>query len=202
MARLLLIRHGITKLHENDRFWGKTDVPLSNAGIKQAGQLRERLANEKITAVFSSTLNRARSTAEIIAGGHKVKVVAYKELCECNFGFVEGLTYSEIKHTYPALAEELSSWKFVSFPGGETLEQLNGRVKTFVKTLDALKPTDTAAIVSHGGPLRLIICNLLGIDILHWQQIRIDRASLTIMETYPQVAILCSLNDISHLKIT
>ncbi len=200
MARLLLIRHGTTKLHKNDRFWGKTDVPLSNIGIKQAGLLRTRLATEKIGTVYTSTLSRARDTAEIIAAGHKAKLEVCEELCECNFGFVEGLTFSEIEHVYPALAEELASWKTVAFPGGETLDQLNERVKMFLKRLGNLKAKDTAAIVSHGGPLRLIICNLMGMDIKHWQQFRIDRGSLSIMETYPETAILLSLNDITHLK--
>ena len=200
MAKLLLVRHGTTKLHKNDRFWGRTDVPLNNIGIKQAGQLRTRLASEKITAVYTSTSSRARSTAEIITAGHKAKLIACDELCECNFGFIEGLTFKEIGHLYPALAEELASWKTVSFPGGETLDQLNERVKLFLKRLENLKAKDTVVIVSHGGPLRLIICNLLGIDIQHWQQIRIDRASLSILETYPQTAILLSLNDVSHLK--
>ena len=200
MAKLLLIRHGTTKLHKSDRFWGQTDVPLSNTGIKQAGQLRNRLAGEKIIAVYTSTLSRARDTAEIIAAGHKAKLTACDELRECNFGFVEGLTFKEIEHRYPELAEELASWKTVAFPGGETLDQLNDRVKSFMKELENLKAKDTAAIVAHGGPLRLLICNLLGVDIRHWQQFRIDRASLSIMETYPQTAILLSLNDVTHLK--
>lgn len=200
MARLLLIRHGTTRLHKNDRFWGWTDVPLSATGIKQAGKLRTRLAGEKITAVYTSTLSRASATAEIIATGHKAELVACDELCECNFGFIEGLTYKEIEHRYPELAEELASRKTVSFPGGETLDQLNDRVITFMKELENLKAKDMAVIVSHGGPLRLLICNLLGMDIQHWQQFRIDRASLSIVETYPQTAILLSLNDVTHLK--
>jgi alpha-ribazole phosphatase len=200
MARLLLIRHGTTLLHKNDRFWGWTDVPLSKTGIRQAGQLRTRLADEKITAIYTSTLSRARDTAEIIAAGHKVQLTACDELCECNFGFVEGLTYKEIERTYPELAEELASWKAVTFPGGETLEQLNNRVKKFIKILEELEAKDTAVIVSHGGPLRLMICNLLGMDIQHWQQLRIDMASLSIVDTYPQTAILLSLNDVTHLK--
>ncbi|MBN1161984.1 MAG: alpha-ribazole phosphatase [Dehalococcoidales bacterium] len=200
MARLLLIRHGTTRLHKNDRFWGWTDVPLSSTGIKQAGKLRNRLSGEKITTVYTSTLSRASDTAEIIAAGHKAKLTALDELCECNFGFIEGLTFKEIEHQFPELAEELASWKTVSFPGGETLDQLNERVRSFVKTLEDLKAKDTVAIVSHGGTLRLLICNLLGVDIQHWQQFRIDRASLSIIETYPQTAILLSLNDVTHLK--
>jgi alpha-ribazole phosphatase len=200
MSKLILIRHGTTKLHANDRFWGKTDIPLSDAGIEQARQLQARLANEDIKTLFSSPLSRALNTAEIIAAGHNMKITTCDELGECNFGYAEGLTFKEIEKLYPALAAELADWKAVSFPGGETLDQLNERVKTFIKKLDAFQPNDTVVIVSHGGPLRLLICNLLDLDISHWQQFRIDRGSLSIVETFPQNAIITLLNDMSHLK--
>ena len=200
MSRLLLVRHGLTMLHKGDRFWGKTDIALSNIGIMQAAQLRARLASEKIAAVYSSTLSRARFTAEIIASEHGLAVIACDELCECNFGYAEGLSFEEIKDLYPALAEELSNWKTVVFPGGESLEQLDVRVKIFLNRLEQHEQGDTIAIVAHGGPLRLIICNLLGLEIKHWQQMRIDLASLSIVETYPQATILSLLNDTSHLK--
>jgi alpha-ribazole phosphatase len=200
LARILLVRHGITRLHTGDRFWGKTDIPLSKTGIKQAEQLRSRLSSEKINAVYSSTLSRARSTAEIIASGHKVEVTPCDELCECNFGDIEGLNFEEIKRLYPALAEELSERKTGSFPGGETLEQLNDRVQTFRQRLEKHKPEETVLIVAHGGPIRLIICNLLGLGLEHWLQMRVDHASLSIVETYPGIAILGLLNDVSHLR--
>jgi broad specificity phosphatase PhoE len=44
MPKLLLIRHGQTKLHKEDRFWGTTDIGLSEAGTKQAEQLGNRLS--------------------------------------------------------------------------------------------------------------------------------------------------------------
>jgi alpha-ribazole phosphatase len=200
LTKILLVRHGITKLHTRGRFWGKTDIPLSNAGIKQAGQLRNRLATERIDAIYSSTQSRARSTAEIIASGHEVDVTACEELCECNFGYIEGLDYEEIKRLYPPLAEELSNWQAVSFPGGESLKQLNARVKVFLKRLEKHKAKETVLIVAHGGPLRLIVCNLLGLGLDFWLKIRIDLASLSIVEAYPQTTILSLLNDVSHLK--
>ena len=200
MSRLLLIRHGQTKLYRADRFWGKTDIELSDVGIKQAEQLRDRLSRIKIDAVYASTLLRANATAEIIASRHKVKVTPIKELCECNFGYAEGLTFREISQKYPELAGELSRGKAVSFPGGESLEQLNQRVRGFLEKLEMDTPESKIVIVAHGGPLRLIICNLLGLGIGHWLQLQIDHASLSIVETYPKGNILNLLNDVSHLK--
>ncbi|MFA5309123.1 MAG: histidine phosphatase family protein [Dehalococcoidales bacterium] len=199
MSRLLLIRHGRTKLHKDNRFWGNTDVPLSETGIRQAGQLRERLAAEKISAVYASTLSRALTTAEIIAAPHRRSVTTCPELRECNFGYIEGLTYPEIKRVYPALARELNDGTAVSFPGGENIEQLNKRVATFTQRLADHKAKDTIAIVAHGGPLRLLICSLLGLEQKHWIQLRIDLAALSIVETYPGTAILNLLNDTSFL---
>jgi len=200
MARLLLVRHGQTKLHKADRFWGKTDIELSNIGVRQAEQLRDRLSRIKIDAVYSSTLLRAAATAETIASRHKLKVNPSTELCECSFGYAEGLTFKEISQKFPDLAEELARGTAVSFPGGETLEQLNQRVRGFLAKLELQKPESKVAIVAHGGPLRLMICNLLGFGIQHWLQFRVDHASLSIVETYPEGNILNLLNDVSHLK--
>lgn len=200
MARLLLVRHGQTKLHQADRFWGSTDIALSETGIKQSEQLRDRLAKEKISAVYTSTLSRARVTADIIVARRKVNVTACKELNECNFGYIEGLTFDEIQRLHPELAEELLEWKTVSFPGGESWEELEGRVSSFLERLDRHKEKETVLIVTHGGPSRLIICNLLGVGTNHWLKLRIEQASLSIVETYPKGNILTLLNDTSHLK--
>jgi alpha-ribazole phosphatase len=200
LSRILLVRHGVTEFNASDRFLGRTDISLNEVGKKQAEQLKDRLTPEKIDAVYTSTLRRARQTAEIIAAGHKVKVMADEKLCECNFGDIEGLTFEEIKKKYPVLAQELIDRKTGAFPGGETIKQLNERVQTFLKRLKKHKSGETLLIVAHGGPIRLIICNLLGVRLEHWVQIRVDHASLSIVETYPKTAILNLLNDTSHLK--
>ncbi len=67
MSRFILVRHGDTKLNSRERFWGHSDVELSAAGVAQAEKLRDRLATEKISAIYSSELQRALLTAETIA---------------------------------------------------------------------------------------------------------------------------------------
>jgi len=189
----------MTNLQKEDRFWGSTDIPLNDLGIKQAEQLRDRLASVKITHFYSSNLSRARDTAKIIAAPHRREVTACEELGECNFGFVEGLTYEEIKKLHPALAEELGKMEAVSFPGGESLEKFHTRVQSFLNRLEKHKPQDIIAIVAHGGSLRMLICHLLGLELKHWHRMRIDAASLSVVDMYPQVCILDLLNDVSHL---
>ncbi|MFC1898735.1 histidine phosphatase family protein [Chloroflexota bacterium] len=201
MSRLLLIRHGETKGNSTERFWGRTDVELSSSGIHQVKKLRDHLALENISMIYSSNLCRALRTAEIIASRHEVSIVSCRELQEINFGSAEGLTYTEISGKYPDLA---SSWFSrdldFQFPDGESVTDLNNRVIRFPDRLKEHTEKETIAVTAHSGVLRLLICNLLGVEPHHWRQIRLDLASLSIIETYPETAILSSLNDISHLK--
>jgi alpha-ribazole phosphatase len=201
MTRLLLIRHGAARLQESHRFWGSTDIELSDTGIRQAEQLRDRLSRYKIDVFYTSTLRRAIETAEIVAARHKLPVNRIEELCECNFGFVEGLTFGEIKKRYPELVRVMNGFDMIDrFPGGESLNELDARVTKFLERLKDPKPKETVAIVAHASPLQIMVCHLLGLETRHWLQMRMDHASLSILEIYPGSAILNLLNDTSHLK--
>ncbi len=200
MSKLLLVRHGETKLNSAQRFWGRTDVELSAAGLRQAESLCDRLATQKINVIYSSDLQRALATAKTIASRHQLEVITCPELKEIDFGECEGLTFEEICQLYPEMAELWANWRLqLKFPGGESVDELNTRVTGFLDRLNQHAPEQTILIVAHSAPLRLIICHLLGIELWHWRQFRLDLASLSILETYPQGAIISLLNDISHL---
>ena len=200
MSRLLLVRHGDTELNSAERYWGHTDVKLSAAGFRQAEKLRHRLAAAKIDAIYSSNLNRATVTAEIIASGHQLDVTTCAELGEINFGELEGLTFEEINRLYPEVtklwAERSPKLKY---PGGESVDEFNKRVSKFLGRLKKHTPGETILIVAHSGVLRTLMCQLLGIQLQYMRQLRLNLASLSIMETYPTGAILTLLNDVSHL---
>ena len=200
MSRLLLVRHGDTELNSRERYWGQTDIELSAAGLRQAEKLRDRLAAEKIDVIYSSGLQRASLTAKIIASRHQLDVITCAELRETNFGKIEGLTFDEVSRLYPELTELWVNWSLqLKFPDGESVDELNSRVSKFLDRLKKHAPDETILIVAHAGPLRLLVCRLLGIELQHWRQIRINLASLSIVETYPRGAVLSLLNDVSHL---
>ena len=95
--RLILVRHGSTAWNEEGKYQGTIDIPLSDRGRQEAEMVAERLRDEKIDAVYSSNLRRARETAEIIARPHGLPVQVIEELGEMNFGDWEGMTAQEIK---------------------------------------------------------------------------------------------------------
>ena len=201
MSRLLLVRHGDTELNSRERYWGHTDIKLSEAGLRQAEKLRDRLATEKIDVIYSSELQRASETAKIIASRHQLDVTTCAELRETNFGKIEGLTFDEVSRLYPELTQLWVNWSLqLKFPDGESIDELNCRVSKFLDRLKKHAPDETILIVAHAGPLRLLVCRLLEIELYHWRQIRINLASLSTVETYPQGAILSLLNDVSHLE--
>ncbi len=201
MSRFILVRHGDTKLNSRERFWGHSDVELSAAGVAQAEKLRDRLAAEKISAIYSSELQRALLTAEIIASRHQLDIITCAELKETNFGKIEGLTFTEVSRHYPEFTELWATWSLeLRFPDGESVGELNCRVSKFRDGLKKHGPDETVLIVAHAGPLRLLVCLLLELELHHWRQIRIGLASLSIVETYPQGAVLSLLNDICHLE--
>ena len=200
MAKIFLVRHGDTNLNSRERLWGHTDVQLNERGLKQAQQLRDRLSSHKMDTLYSSSMSRCLSTAKTIASAQQANITVCEELREINFGYVEGLTFDEIKERHPELAEVMSVWNSrPQFPGGESFDEFNERVARFLPKLEQHGADDRVLIVAHSAIIRLIICNLMEIGIDHWRQIRIELASLSILSTYPQGAILSLLNDTSHI---
>jgi len=195
------VRHGNTELNSARIFFGHTDAELDAAGHRQAERLGDRLSAEKIDVIYSSDLRRALVTAETIASKHRLEVITCLELREINYGNLDGLTFEEIRRLCPEVAELCADWSpQLKFPGGEGVDELDKRVSKFLDRLKQHTPEQTVLIVSHGGPLRLMVCSLLRIELWHWRQIQLDLASLSIVDTYPEVAIISLLNDTSHLR--
>lgn len=202
MSRLLLVRHGITEYNSTRRFAGYSDIVMSADGYRQVERLRDRLVNERIDTIYSSDLKRAVATAEVISRDRTVDIVACPELREINYGDAEGLTFQEISHKYPELAELITNYDLqLEFPGGESFSGFITRTCALIDRLnEQLLDERTTLIVSHSGPLRTLICHLLGIGQSHWRKFRIDNASLSIIETFPKRVILSLLNDTFHLR--
>lgn len=188
---MLLARHGESKFNNTHQFAGQVDVGLTDNGCQQAGKLHERLAGEKIDAVYTSTLSRARTTAEIVIAGRNLEITECPELQEISYGEIEGLTYAEIQQQFPKLASQIHHFDpEMEFPGGESFLGFIKRVESFKERLTKHGEKETVLIVAHGGPLRTLILSLLGIDQSVWWQLRLDNASLSIIDIYPPMEAL------------
>jgi broad specificity phosphatase PhoE len=200
VSRLLLVRHGETEMNSALRYWGKTDVNLGAAGLQQAGCLRRRFEPEKISRIYSSSMKRAMLTAQTIASGRSLDITGCDELREIDFGQIEGLDYSQVQAQFPHVARMWAERDpELVYPEGESLAQLDARISVFIQRLAKHGEDDTLLIVAHSGVLRSLICLLLELESSCRWKIRLDLASLSIVDTYPGTAILSLLNDTSHL---
>jgi alpha-ribazole phosphatase len=201
MVRLILARHGKTAYNMQGRYQGQTDVPLSSTGRQQAARLAERLAREEVDAIYASDLQRAWETAAVVSVPHGLSVLAEPRLREMGFGEWEGLTYEEIQQRYP---QQLPAWDAdplnVAPPGGETLAQVAARVQSAVDEIARAHADQTVLMVSHGGPLRVLLCLALGSSPwAHWQ-FNLDVASVSQLCLHDGGAVLTQLNDTGHLS--
>jgi alpha-ribazole phosphatase len=199
-VRLILIRHGRTATDNPEKCHGFTDIDLSDEGYRQAEKLAECFKSEKIAAIYSSSLKRGSATAEIIAAPHGLRVIRSPELNEVNFGQIEGITFEDACGLFPDVTE---LWKCgstkICFPLGERFLDFAARVNGFTDRLKKHREEDIIMLVGHGGPFKVLLCNLLGLQLDHYWQFKFGMASVSIIDVYSTGAILEKLSDMSHM---
>jgi alpha-ribazole phosphatase len=200
MTRLFLVRHGQTDWNSGRRFQGQAGPGLNEAGRRQVQALAARLAQEPYAAIYSSDLERARQTAEILNAGRFCPVYLDPALRELAFGTWEGLTYLEIQQRDPhALSAWEADWEKSGPPGGESLADLERRVKVFLEKISKEKEGQTFILAAHGGPLQVLICLALGLPAAsHWR-FALSTASLSVVQLSANGGVLQLLNDTCHL---
>jgi len=147
------------------RYLGQTDLPLSETGIEQAHGLAERLREVRFTAAFSSDLQRAARTAEIVVAGTGLEVELDARLREIDAGLWEGLTAEEAKERHPKeWAERERDLVGHRFPGGESFRELKRRaVAAFVDAVHL--GGERPLIVAHLGVNRVLLSHALGMPL-------------------------------------
>ena len=204
MGKIFIIRHGQTDGNSARKYFGITDIELNEEGLIQAGLISKRLEKENLFRIYSSNLKRAFKTAEIIAKPHRISVEPKEDLREINFGDWEGLSFQEIQKSYP---HEFSKWQnnIMDFttPHGESVLELKKRIETaFSEILNSARENNVA-IVTHGGPIRVILSRMLSpnaLETVFWK-IRQDNAALNIIENIDNTQIISLVNDTSHLNL-
>ncbi len=203
MLRLLLIRHGETHWNAAARFQGQSDVPLNTRGRQQAAAMARVIAGESLHTLYASDLRRAWETAQAITAITGLSARPEPRWREMSFGAWEGLTYGDIEQRdHRALAAWQDDPNQVAPPEGETLAQVTHRIREAYDDMVASHTGHTVALVAHGGPIRILLCLVLGLaPRAHWQWM-IEPGSISELRIHEQGAILARLNDIYHLRET
>jgi broad specificity phosphatase PhoE len=183
-TRLILIRHGETDWSIKKRYCSFVDIDINDKGKRQAEKLYRRLHKEEIHKVYSSDNKRTLNFARIAFKGFPIEKVP--QLREMNFGIFEGLTYREIIKRYPKIYTRWLKKPFnIDIPDGESLSDFKKRVNRILKKIVSSNRNKTLVIVTHAGPIKIIISDILKSKDI-WK-INIDLASLNIIEFMPNV---------------
>jgi probable phosphoglycerate mutase len=192
-TRLLLVRHGATKLTAEDRFSGEIGVDLSDTGRAQVATLAKRLASKTITAFYASTLQRAVDTATLLAEPHGLTPITHPNLREISHGVWEGLTRSEVEARFPGEYETWEADPFTFAPqGGESGLSVMARALPCIREIVTKHQGEQVVVVSHKATLRLILCSVLGID-PHGYRDRLDQA--------PACINVLDFRDVRHARL-
>ncbi len=166
MSRLILVRHGETVWHAENRYAGRTDVALTEKGIAQAARLARWAAGAQLNAVWASPLSRAQLTARPAAEAAGLVVQTDARLIEVDFGRGEGLTDAEMKAAFPEeRAAFLRDPAANPLPGSEDAATAAERGVAALYAIAEITAGGRALVVAHNTLFRLVLCKLLGIPL-------------------------------------
>ncbi len=150
---LLLLRHGESESNVGRIYAGsRVDLPLTEAGIQQARLQASALQGIRVDTIVSSPLRRARETAETVSGRIGIEPAFNSALREVDVGLLEGTDQDE--STFRTRHDRVvQKWEqgehHASFPEGESLEVIEGRLRGFLESLERREAAQTVLVVGH-----------------------------------------------------
>lgn len=153
--KVYCLRHGLTELNKQKRVNGEVDEPLAPEGIEQAKAAISSLP-QTIKHIYTSPMQRARETAEILSSKLKCPVTVVDELTEIRMGSLAGKAWTEMEDGLE-LKKKHRTAQFDYRPhGGESVADVKMRVLTFLKKIKGKHADHEVLIITHGGIIRLL----------------------------------------------
>ncbi|HEY3340970.1 MAG TPA: histidine phosphatase family protein [Anaerolineae bacterium] len=195
---LYLIRHGRSVGNATQRIQGWLDLPLDDLGRKQARLAGVRLRHKPLAAIYTSPLQRAAETAQLIAAACGLTVNYDERLREYHMGAWTGMTAQEIQAMMPPRWDD-DQYDRIG-PGGETGADMRTRVSSFMSDVLARHQDQMFAVVCHGGTLGGIVSMALGMPARRRQPFSFANASITKLTYERGRWKVRSVNDRCHLR--
>lgn len=189
--QVVVTRHGETEWSRDGRHTGRTDLPLTEHGERQARELRSTLAGWDFAAVFSSPLQRALATARL--AGFVDDVIIDPDLQEWDYGDYDGRTSAEIRHERPGWV----LWRD-GCPGGESIDQVARRAE---RAIGRFRSFDGDVLAfSHGHLLRILTARWLDMNATAGQHFLLGPAAPSTLGYEHDWTALLRWNDSPHAK--
>ncbi len=170
--QIWLVRHGETEWSKSGQHTGRTDIPLTEAGRRQAEALGRHLSGRRFALALTSPLARARETCRLAGYGDGAEVT--DDLLEWDYGIYEGRRTADIQKEQPGW----SIWA-TSIPKGETVEQVGERVRRVIAR--AVAAPGDVALFAHAHVLRILSACWLGLPPVDGRLLALGTASISIL---------------------
>ena len=172
LPQIFFIRHGETEWSLSGQHTGRTDLPLTEHGEKEARKLAMRLIGVSFSRVFTSPLLRARRTSELAGLGDAAKIEP--DALEWDYGDYEGRRPADIRKERP-------DWNIFQdgCPHGESPEQVSARADQLIGRLRNLE--GAVALFSHGQFGRVLGARWIGLPVGQAQHLLLSTASVSIL---------------------
>lgn len=191
---LILIRHGQTVHNVDGIAQGWNDSALSPLGEQQVEALARRVAAMDADAVYSSTLNRALSTARAIAKLTNHDITTLDDLREMNYGGWEGQSFLDVRKNDEETYRRWIDDGDAPCPNGESHNDVRRRIERAVASMHGRR----VVAVSHGTAIRIAATALLQLPIGAARHFAQDNASVNIFLRRGDRFVLKLWNDTSH----
>ncbi|MGI9565912.1 MAG: histidine phosphatase family protein [Nitrosopumilus sp.] len=196
MGQIIFLRHGQAKNNTDRVLAGRTEgIPLTDVGIKQAGHTAELLEHMNISAIYSSPIQRAKHTAEIVGKHNSVDVTIDDRLIELDMGKFTGLPYHEIINSHGNVFMKFYNGELeIAHNGVETFSEVKKRVLGIVEHVIEKHEDQNVVLVTHMDPIKAMLSTIIDISPTNLYELIIANASLNIFRETDQKFSLSGLN--------
>lgn len=196
MGHIIFLRHGQAKNNIERILAGRTEgVPLTDVGIKQAEHTAELLKHMNVSAIYSSPIERAKHTAEIVGGHNSLDVTIDDRLIELDMGKFTGVPYDEIFTSHGNVFMKFYDGELeIAHNGVETFAEVKKRVLGIVDHVIEKHPDENVVLVTHMDPIKAMLSTIVDLSPTNLFELIIENASLNLFREKDRKFSLSGLN--------
>ncbi len=196
MGSIIFLRHGQAKNNIERILTGRTPgIPLTEKGIDQAEKAAKFLEHMNISAIYSSPIERARHTAEIVGKHNSLDVTIDDRLIELDMGKFTGVPYDEIFTSHGNVFMKFYNGELeIAHNGVETFSEVKKRVLGIVDHVIENHPDENVVLVTHMDPIKAMLSTVVDLTPTNLFELIIANASLNIFREYKRKFSISGLN--------
>ena len=196
MGSIIFLRHGQAKNNTERILAGRTPgVPLTEEGVDQSEKAAKFLEEMNITAIYSSPIERAKNTAEIVGKHNSIDVRIDDRLIELDMGKFTGKPYDEIFSSHGNVFMKFYRGELeIAHNGVETFEEVKKRIRDMVDHVIDNHPDENVVLVTHMDPIKAMLSTVVSFSPENLYELIIPNASLNIFREYKRKFSISGIN--------